>query len=137
MKFPEVEQLLHVISGIDRRQFPEGAADAWYQILRETDFQDAKMAVLEYFGGASDDVPTLLPGRVRTGAQRFKAIRLRAGQPAVEAAPPVPAAQVRSPAFLAAREEIRRATAEAEAKLRAEDPSRRPYRHRETLLTHV
>jgi hypothetical protein len=137
MKFPETQALLTIISGIDRRQFPDGAAVAWYEILRETDFQDAKMAVLEYFSGGSDSVPTLLPGRVRTGAQRFRTIRERADQPAIEAAPPVPAAQARSAAFLKAREEIRLATAAAEAKLRAEDPTRAPYRHRQTLLTQV
>lgn len=137
MRPSETADLLTLISGIDRRQFPEGAADAWHEILSETDYRDAKAAVLEYFSGGSDDVPTLIPGRVRTGAQRFKAARLRNDTPAVEAVPVKPAAQVRSAAFLKAQAEIRKATAEAEAKLREADPARRPYRHRETLLTSV
>lgn len=137
MKYDETQALLSIISGIDRRQFPDGAAVAWYEILRHTDFNDAKMAVLEYFSGGADAVPTLLPGRVRTGAQRFRAIRERADQPAITAAPPKPAAQTRSAAFLAAQAEIRAATARAAAKAAAEDPGRKPYRHRQTLLTRV
>lgn len=137
MKFNEAEELLKIISGIDRRQFPDGAAVVWYEILRQTDFQDAKMAVLEYFGGSSDQVPAILPGRVRTGAQRFRVIRERADQPAIEAAAPVPAAQTRSEEFLKAQRKIRAATARATRLAREADPLARPYRHRPTLLTKV
>lgn len=137
MKYDQTQALLTIISGIDRRQFPDGAAVAWYEILRQTDFDDAKMAVLEYFSGGSDQVPTLLPGRVRTGAQRFRAIRERADQPAIEAAPPVPAAQTRSAAFLAAQAQIRAATAAAAERARRADPSLAPYKHRQALLTQV
>jgi hypothetical protein len=95
------------------------------------------MAVLEYFSGGSDAVPTLLPGRVRTGAQRFRAIRERADQPAIEAAPPVPAAQTRSAAFLKAQAEIRAATEAAAQRARQRDPALAPYKHRQALLTQV
>lgn len=137
MKYNETEELLRIISAIDRRQFPDGAAVAWFEILRETNFDDAKMAVLEYFNGATDTVPTLLPGRVRSGAQRFRAIRERASRPAIEAAPPAPAAQTRSAAFLAAQQEIRAATSQAVEKAYERDPELKRYRHRRSVLTRV
>jgi hypothetical protein len=140
MKYPEVEALLAIISGLDRRPFPEGAAATWYRVLAETDFDDAKLAVLEYFGTSAEEVPTLLPGRVRSGASRIKHVRLASERKALEA-PPVKLSkeeQAKSDAKRAkALADIRAATAAAVANVRRRDPDLKPYKHRRAKLISV
>lgn len=138
MKLNEVDELLKLINGFDRRPFPESASRAWYEVLRNTDWHDAKAAVVEYFStGAADTLPTLLPGRVRSGAARHRDMRLAAERPAIAAPAPKPAAQTRSEAFLAAREQIRATVAASSEKIHRRDPALRPYKHRETVLVRV
>jgi|1185.fasta_scaffold842198_1 hypothetical protein len=140
MKYPEVEALLAIISGLDRRPFPEGAAATWYRVLAETDFDDAKGAVLEYFGTSADEVPTLLPGRVRSGASRIKHWRLATERKALVAAP-VKLTEDEAAKSAAKRADaqaaIRAATAAAVANVRRRDPNLRPYKHRTGTLISV
>jgi hypothetical protein len=138
MKYNEVQELLRIIAGIDRRQFPEDAAGAWYEILRHTEYEDAKAAVLEYFSTSADELPTLIPGRVRSGAARIRHVRTSAERKALTAAPPAqtPQEAAESARLRAeAQAAIRAATAAAVARVRERDPSLKPYRHRRGALT--
>jgi hypothetical protein len=140
MKFSEVGALLAIISGLDRRPFPEGAAATWYEVLRETSFEDAKAAVLEYFSTSADELPTLIPGRVRSGAARIKHVRQSIERKAITAAPvePTPEEAAESARRRAeAQALIRAATAAAVTKVRERDPDLKPYRHRKSRLTRV
>lgn len=140
MKYPEVEALLAIITGLDRRPFPAGAAATWYRVLEETGFDDAKAAVLEYFGTSAEEVPTLLPGRVRSGAYRIKQTRLAIERRALEPAPVKLSEEEqaeRDKRTADAQAAIRAATAAAVSKVRERDPNLRPYRHRPTRLVRV
>jgi hypothetical protein len=141
MKFPEVEALLAIITGLDRRPFPPGAAATWFRVLEKTAFDDAKQAVVDYFDTAADEVPVLLPGRVRRGAaliaERQAALAARQALPAAPAEP-TEEERARSDRQRAeAMAAIRAATAQAVANVRRRDPDLKPYKHRAGALTRV
>jgi hypothetical protein len=92
MRFDLVQDLLTVISELDRSPFPEGAAKSWMTILDGIDYADARQAVLEHYASASSrdgsgNVRRVLPADVRTGAHRIAEQRERALRRALPAAP--------------------------------------------------
>lgn len=92
MRFDLVQELLTLISELDRSPFPEGAALSWHALLDDIDFADAKQAVLEHYGsyGARDSsgqVRRIIPADVRTKARGIKEARDRAVRRALPAGP--------------------------------------------------
>lgn len=119
MKFEQAKELLQLISDIDRRPFPEGAAATWYEMLRTVDFADAKQAIHEHYTshGARDsrgDVRAVLPVDVKSRAKGIAETRARAAQ---RTALPGPAQRLgstgRPPEVLAELARARRAASRA------------------------
>lgn len=124
MRLDLVQELLTVISELDRTPFPEGAALSWMAILDGIDFEDARQAVLEHYGslGARDaggQVRRILPADVRHRARAIKEARDRATRRALPAGKgPRLGSTGRPAAVLAELEAARRAAAAATAKHR-------------------
>lgn len=85
MKFDQAKELLTLISSIDRKPFPEGAAGTWFEILQHVDFADAKQAIHEHYTslGARDssgNARPVLPVDIRSRAQAIAEVRKRASE---------------------------------------------------------
>jgi hypothetical protein len=85
MKFDQAKELLTLISSIDRKPFPEGAAGTWYEILQHVDFGDAKQAIHEHYTslGARDsqgNARPVLPVDIRSRATAIAEARARAAR---------------------------------------------------------
>lgn len=85
MRFEQAKELLTLISSIDRRPFPEGAAGTWYEMLRDVLFADAKQAIHEHYtsNGARDgsgNARPVLPVDVKSRAKAIAETRARAAQ---------------------------------------------------------
>lgn len=83
MRFDQVKELLTMISDIDRRPFPDGAAATWYEILHNVHFVDARQAVHEHYTstGARDSQGNprpVLPVDVRSRGKAIAEARARA-----------------------------------------------------------
>jgi hypothetical protein len=83
MKFDQAKELLVLISDIDRRPFPEGAAAIWFEMLRTVHFEDAKQAIHEHYTslGARDgsgNARPVLPVDVKSRAKAIAEVRARA-----------------------------------------------------------
>jgi hypothetical protein len=122
MKFDQAKELLTLISSIDRKPFPEGAAATWYEMLRTIDFEDAKRAIHEHYTslGARDgsgNARSVLPADVKHRAKAIAEARARAAMRHALPAPTVRRGSVGRPAHVeAALAEARRAAAEASEK---------------------
>lgn len=127
MKIAEVRALLHMVSALDRRNFPEGAETAWHEVLAMTDYQDAHQAVLAYYANRDHQGP-ISPGELRAGAAWYADRRRRA----TRQLPPAPTRTDRS---AMAQEVIREITAAAVERHRAANPDARPYQHRRSMLS--
>lgn len=85
MKTTEVQQLLEMITALNGRGFPEGAADVWRKILSDVNADDAERAVIEIFSQPESLPSTQLPGAIRRLAIRMRDQRDAAARRALPA----------------------------------------------------
>lgn len=99
----EAKMLIELIGGLERRTFPDSAADAWAFVLGDVLINDALKAVREHAGTSNK---ALTPAMVRHRALEIQAARerARARRPRASASP-----AVREAALAAMRAEAARA----------------------------
>ncbi len=117
MKFDQAKELLTLISSIDRKPFPEGAAGTWFEILKGVDFNDAKRAIHEHYTslGARDsqgNARPVLPVDIRSRATAIAEARARAAQRTALPAPYIRRGSTNRPPEIEATVETARAKIE-------------------------
>jgi hypothetical protein len=123
MRLELVQELLQLISDLERAATPEGAAVSWLPIMDGVDFQDARAAILDHYGSSAardrqGQARRILPHDVRSGALYHRDRRLLAARRAL----PPPVARrpdERPPEVEREVEEARRLIADARAKHQA------------------
>lgn len=128
MRLDEVQELLQVISELDRMPFPDGAAVSWQKVMEGISGADAEAVVHEWYGSSlardrQGQVRRILPADVRSGAIRRMEERLRAARRALP--PPVARPLADAPPEVQAEvDRARKAAADALAKYAAKHPRR-------------
>ena len=123
MRLEHVQELLQLISELDRSPFPDGAAVSWQEILLGVSYSDAEAVVREWYGSSlardkQGQMRRILPADVRSGANRRAEERARAARRVLEG-PPLPPLADRGAAVQAEVAKARERLAEAIAKHRA------------------
>lgn len=88
MRLSLVQDLLQLITELDRAPFPEGAAVSWLPIMDGIDYNDARQAVLEHYASSTardsrGRERRILPVDVRSRAIAIAENRMRAARRAL------------------------------------------------------
>lgn len=89
MRLDLVQELLQLITSLDRTPFPEGADLQWFEVMEGIDYADARQAVIEHYGSSSardgrGRARQILPHDVRSRARALAEQRQRAARRAIE-----------------------------------------------------
>lgn len=89
MRLDLVQELLQLITSLDRTPFPEGADLQWFEIMDGIDYADARRAILEHYGSSAardgrGRVRQIVPHDVRSRARALAEHRQRVALRAVE-----------------------------------------------------